>query len=139
MCWEGWDVYSVTKEINELMLRLFFLTLITLFAPFALCAQKPLSGTYTYAIAWAEWQGKSLGATCTVKIKGDSIKVIWNGTGGMQEHKGTILDEGIIMRHRRTGKWIIGHSAKDKDAKEVGGCEEGPTEIDFKRKRVWQC
>jgi hypothetical protein len=46
----------------------------------ALChAQKPKDGTYTYAIAWAEWGGKTLGATCTVIIKGDRIKVIHNG------------------------------------------------------------
>jgi len=29
-------------------------------------AQKPKDGTYTYSIAFEEWQGKSLGATCTV-------------------------------------------------------------------------
>ena len=37
--------------------------------------QIPKSGTYTYDIAFAEWDGKSNGATCTVIIKGDSIKV----------------------------------------------------------------
>jgi hypothetical protein len=102
-------------------------------------AQKPKNGTYTYSIAFAEWQGKSLGATCTVIIKGDSIKVIHNGKGNLTGKKGDILDQGIIMKHNKTGKWIIGHSDKDKEAKEIGGCSEGPSVIDFKRKKFWSC
>jgi hypothetical protein len=101
--------------------------------------QKPKDGTYTYSIAFAEWQGKSLGATCTVIIKGDSIKVIHNGKGNLTGKKGNILDQGIIMRNTKTGKWIIGHNSKDKDAKEIGGCSDGPSIIDFKRKKFWSC
>ena len=102
-------------------------------------AQKPKDGTYTYAVAFEEWQGKSNGATCTVIIKGDSIKVINNGTGNITGNEGDILDEGIIMRHTKTGKWIIGHSAKDKDAKEIGGCSDAPSIIDFKHKKYFTC
>lgn len=39
-------------------------------------AQKPKSDTYTYAIAWDERGGETLDATCTLIIKGDSIKVV---------------------------------------------------------------
>jgi len=46
-------------------------------------SQKPQNGTYTFKIAFAEWNGKSLGATSTVIIKGDSIKVIHNGKPGL--------------------------------------------------------
>ena len=102
-------------------------------------AQKPKDGTYTYSIAFAEWQGKSLGATCTVIIKGDSIKVIHNGKGNLTGKKGDILAQGIIMKHSKTGKWIIGHNIKDKDAKEIGGCSDGPSVIDFKGKKFWSC
>jgi hypothetical protein len=102
-------------------------------------SQKPKNGTYTYKIAFAEWSGKSLGATCTVIIKGDSIKVIHNGKPGLTGNKGDIFDEGIIMKHKKTGKWIIGHSPKDINAKEIGGCEDGPTIIDFKNKKWWSC
>ena len=102
-------------------------------------AQKPKDGTYTYAIAWAEWGGKTLGATCTVIIKGDRIKVIHNGKPGVTGKKGDIYAEGIIMKHSKTGKWIIGNSKKDKDAKEIGGCSEGPPVIDFKEKLFWSC
>jgi hypothetical protein len=102
-------------------------------------AQKPKDGTYTYAIAWAEWGGKSLGATCTVIIKGDSIKVIHNGKPNVTGKRGDIYAQGIIMKHTKTGKWIIGQSKKDKDAKEIGGCSDGPPVIDFKNKRFWSC
>ena len=114
---------------------------ILLFCISTVCAypQKPKNGTYTYTIAFAEWGGKSLGATCTVRIKGDSIQIIHNGKGNLTGTKGAIMDEGIIMKHRKTGKWIIGHSAKDIYAKEIGGCGAGPTVIDFKNKKWWSC
>lgn len=105
----------------------------------AVFAQKPKDGTYTYSIAWAEWGGKSLGATCTVIIKGDSIKVAHNGTTNVTGKKGDIYAEGIIMRHTKTGKWIIGKNKADKAAKEIGGCTGGPSVIDFKNKKFWSC
>jgi hypothetical protein len=102
-------------------------------------AQKPINGTYTYAIAFAEWQGKSLGSTCTVIIKGDSVKVIHDGKGTLSGNKGDIIDQGVMMKHTRTGNWIIAHNPEDKDAEEVGGCSDGPSVIDFKRKKFWRC
>ena len=102
-------------------------------------SQIPKNGIYTYTIAFAEWGGKSMGATCTVVIKGDSIKVIHNGTKNLTGRKGEVIDQGIIMRHNKTRKWIIGHSSKDKDAKQVGGCSDGPLVIEFTAKRVWFC
>jgi hypothetical protein len=41
--------------------------------------QIPKSGTYEYEVAFAEWNGESLGSTVTVVISGDSIKIINNG------------------------------------------------------------
>ena len=102
-------------------------------------SQKPKNGVYTYKIAFEEWSGKSLGATCTVVIKGDSIKIIHNGKGNLTGTRGEILDEGIIMKHKKTGKWIIGHQPKDIYAEEIGGCGSGPTIIDFKNKRWLSC
>ena len=102
-------------------------------------AQKPKNGTYKYSIIWEEFGGKSLGATCTVIIKGDAIKVVHDGNKNLTGNKGDILDEGIIMKHQKTGKWIIGRSQKDKSAKEIGGCGDGPTVIDFKKKTWLGC
>ena len=104
----------------------------------AAMAQKQKTGTYTYAIAFAEWDGKSLGASCTVIIKGDSIRVFRTGTGDVTTKEAEMLDSGIIMKHK-SGKWIIGHTPKDKYAKEIGGCSDGPSEINFKKKIFWLC
>jgi hypothetical protein len=100
--------------------------------------QKPKSGIYIYKVAFVEWKGKSLGQTVIVKIIDDSIYIIHNG-GSLSGVKGEIIDQGIIMKHTSTGKWIIGHSTNDKESKEIGGCSEGPRVIDFKRKRFWLC
>src|SRR5215203_2664676 len=102
-------------------------------------AQKPRDGTYTYSIAWAEWGGKTMGATCTVIIRGNTIKVVHDGRPNVTGQKGDIYAQGIIMKHTKTGKWIIGQSKKDKDAKEIGCCTEGPAIIDFKNKKFWSC
>ena len=118
-------------------------SLLAFLIPFFTClltfGQKPKDGSYTYSIAYAEWGGKTLGSTCTVKIKGDSIFVIHNGNKSVTGKKGEIFDQGIIMKHKKTGKWIIGHNIKDKDAKEIGGCSDGPSVIDFSRKIYWSC
>ena len=100
--------------------------------------ERPKDGTYTYAVAFAEWNGKTNGATCTVIISGDSIKVVHNGNPNLSGKKGSIIDQGIIMKHAGTGKWIIGHTINDKNAKEVNGCE-GQTIVDFKKKLIWSC
>jgi hypothetical protein len=120
-------------------MRTLFLSVLMTFVALTVNAQKPKDGTYIYAIAFDEWQGKSLGATCTVIIKGDSVTIVHNGTGNLTGKKGDILDQGIIMKHTRSGKWIIGHSLKDKEAKDIGGCSGGPHIVDFKRKKFWLC
>ncbi|MES1220595.1 MAG: hypothetical protein ABUT20_34150 [Bacteroidota bacterium] len=116
---------------------------IAILIPFFIClqaqAQKPKNGVYTYKIAFAEWGGKTLGATCTVIIKVDSIKIVHNGKANLSGNKGDIMDEGIIMKHKKTGKWIIAHTHSDAYAKEIGGCSDGPTVIDFKNKKWWTC
>ena len=119
-------------------MKILLLTCVLLCATTAAFAQKPKSGTYTYTIAFAEWDGKSLGASCTVIIKGDSIRVFRTGTGDVSTKEAELLDSGIIMKHK-SGKWIIGHTPKDKYAKEIGGCSDGPSEINFKKKIFWLC
>jgi hypothetical protein len=100
--------------------------------------QQPKNGTYTYQVAFSEWQGKAMGATVLVEIKGDSIYVIHNG-GNLSGKKGEVIDCGIIMKYRRTGKWIIGHNPGDKEAPEVGSCSEGPSVVDFHHQKFWLC
>jgi hypothetical protein len=114
------------------------ITLIFILSGFIANTQIPKSGTYTYDIAFAEWDGKSNGASCTVIIKGDSIKIVHNGTGNLTGKKGDILDAGVIMKHKKTGKYIIARNAQDQYAEEANGCE-GPSLIDFAKKKFWTC
>jgi hypothetical protein len=58
-------------------------------------AQKPKNGTYTYSITFEEYGGKTLGSTCAVIIKGDSIKIVHNGKANLTGKKGDVMDEGI--------------------------------------------
>ncbi len=99
-------------------------------------AQVPKDGMYTYSIAFDEWGGKTLGATCIVLIKGSSIQIIHNGDANLSGKKGDIMAQGIIMKHV-SGQWIIGSSSADINAKNIGTCNEGPTVIDFKKK-LWK-
>ncbi|MFD1552661.1 hypothetical protein DNU06_09155 [Putridiphycobacter roseus] len=96
-------------------------------------------GKYRFDIAFAEWEGKSMGEKVTVIIKGESIKVVYEGDGQLTlTEKGEVIDEGEIMMHD-SGVWIIGNSLSDRKIKEIGGCSGGPTIIDFKNKKYWLC
>ena len=99
----------------------------------------PPSGKYRFDMAFAEWQGKSMGEKVTVIINGDSIKIIYEGDGQLTlTEKGEVIDEGKIMKHK-SGSWIIGTKEADKELDEIGGCIGGPAIIDFKNKKYWTC
>ncbi|MBN2729608.1 MAG: hypothetical protein JXR53_10325 [Bacteroidales bacterium] len=99
----------------------------------------PADGQYRFDIAFAEWRGESMGEKVTIVIKGDSIKVVYEGDGQICEKgKREILDEGVIMKHK-SGDWIIGKDPSDVNLDEVGGCTDGPAVIDFKNKKFWMC
>jgi hypothetical protein len=99
----------------------------------------PPDGTYRFDVAFAEWEGKSMGEKVTVVIKGDSIKVVYEGDGNLTNaKKGDVLDQGKIMKHK-TGVWIIGKSKSDAQVDKIGGCSGGPTIVDFKSRKYWMC
>lgn len=100
-------------------------------------AQIPKNGQYTYKIAFVESNGK-LSGSCKVLIKDGKIKVMHDGSK-LSGKKDKVIDKGTLMRHKTTGKWIIGHDIKDQFAKEIGGCTDGPIEIDFKKKIIYLC
>lgn len=99
----------------------------------------PPDGNYIFDMAFAEFQGKSMGAQVRVKIKGDRIKVIYEGVGNLTAENGTIFEEGLIIKHQKSGEWIISQNPKDKFAEEIGGCSDGPAIIDFINKKFWAC
>jgi hypothetical protein len=102
-------------------------------------AQLPKSGTYSYKIAYWNGESKPHGIKCEVVISGDSVAVISTGVGENMGEKGQVIDAGRLMYHKKSGKWIIGHNEAARRAPVVGGCEEGPTVIDLKKKLVWLC
>ncbi|MES2617294.1 MAG: hypothetical protein V4613_05415 [Bacteroidota bacterium] len=96
-------------------------------------------GQYHFDIAYAEWEGRSMGDKVIVVIKGESIKVIYESGGRLGlAKKGDILDQGTIMKHR-SGVWIIGHKNTDMQLDEIGGCTGGPAIIDFIKRKYWMC
>jgi hypothetical protein len=99
----------------------------------------PPDGVYRFDVAFAEWEGKSMGEKVTVVIKGDSVKVVYEGDGNLANtKKGDVFSHGLIMKHK-TGVWIIGKSKTDAQVDEIGGCSDGPTVIDFKGRKYWMC
>ena len=97
--------------------------------------QKLNSGTYTFKYCDLEYN-LCLGS-CRVVIKGDSITIY--ATKELAEHvthtrEGDILNQGIILKHK-SGKWILGRSRKDINAKEIGA--DGPPILDFVKKQYW--
>ena len=99
----------------------------------------PPDGIYCIDIAYAEWDGKSLGTLLMVEVKGDYVKIIYRGGTELSHTKpGDVIEEGLLLKHK-SGVWIISSNANDKELNEVGGCSDGPTVIDFKEKKWWTC
>ena len=99
----------------------------------------PADGTYRYDVAFAEWQGKSMGVYVSVRIEGEQIEVIYEGGGNIPGlEQGTILDEGMLRKHK-SGRWIIVQEESEVQAEEVGGCTDGPSVIDFENQKFWMC
>ena len=96
------------------------------------------NGRYLFDVAFAEWQGKSMGVKVSLVVQDDSVNVIYEGQGELTAEIGEVLDQGIMMKHK-SGQWIIGSKESDKELDEVGGCSGGPAIIDFKNKKYWMC
>jgi hypothetical protein len=102
-------------------------------------SEIPADGTYRFDVAFAEFQGKSMGEKVTVVIKGETIQIIYEGDGQLSQiKKGTVINEGKLIKHKK-GVWIIGKHAADAQLDEIGGCTDGPAIIDFKAKKYWMC
>ncbi|MEL6561572.1 MAG: hypothetical protein AAFQ94_25510 [Bacteroidota bacterium] len=95
----------------------------------AVASEIPASGEYVYDVAFAEYQGASMGKTVKVIIDGHKVQVIFDGNE---------VDNGQLMKHK-TGVWIIAINESDKELDEVGGCTDGPSIIDFANKKYWMC
>jgi len=99
----------------------------------------PPDGNYIYDIAYAEWQGQSMGEKVLVIIKGNAIKIISEGNPSMTAKKGDLLDQGVLIKHNVTGDWLISSDPSDANLEAYGDCVGSPMVIDFKAKKYWTC
>jgi hypothetical protein len=116
-------------------MRITILLLIFIFTGLLSFSQIPKSGIYTFRYCDLEYN-KCLGS-CKVVIKGNHI--VLYATKELAENRtftkeGDIVDQGIILKHK-SGKWIIGKTRKDVNAKQIG--VDGPPILDFKKKQYW--
>jgi hypothetical protein len=94
------------------------------------------SGTYTFSHKFAEHPNMG-SVPLTVKIRGKRVTVI-NETESSVFPKG-VLAKGKLRWHAGSKKWIIATSKEDLTAPEVGGCSDGPDEIDLVQRIYWTC
>ena len=120
--------------------------LLSIFLMFGRCLEPPQSevpenGTYIYEVAFAEWDGKTMGDEIIVVLKDGHItlKVSENSNAvWMGSNPGDIIEEGTLRKHQ-SGQWIISNDEQDVYLNEIGGCTGGPTIISFENRTVELC
>ncbi len=104
-------------------------------------SEVPENGTYIYEVAFAEWDGKTMGDEIIVVLKDGHItlKVSENSNAvWMGSNPGDIIEDGTLRKHQ-SGQWIISNDEKDVYLDEIGGCTGGPTIISFENRTVELC
>lgn len=101
-----------------------------------LCASQKLP-TGVYIFNYCDLEYNKCISKCKVIIRNDSIAVY--ATKELARaitftKEGDLIDRGIILQHK-SGKWIIGQTLQDKNAKEIGAA--GPPILDFRKKQYW--
>ena len=92
------------------------------------------SGTYIFKFYDDEYH--KFQGICKVVITKKRVAVY--AIEGCHRKKGELIDEGILLFHK-SGKWIIGRKKEDVNAKEIGGCSDGPSVIDLEHKVYHSC
>lgn len=104
-------------------------------------SEVPANGTYTYKIAYAEWEGKSLGDEIIVVLEDGHVSLIISENSNaiwMGAQPGDVIEEGTLRRHK-SGVWMISNDESDINLKEIGGCIGGPIIIDFENRTIEMC
>lgn len=104
-------------------------------------SEIPANGTYTYEIAFAEWEGKSLGDEIIVVLEDGHVSLIISENSNaiwMGAQPGDVWEEGTVRKHK-SGVWIISNDKSDVDLGEIGGCTDGPIIIDFEKRTIEMC
>ena len=93
-------------------------------------------GEYSFSHRFAEHPNQT-GSPLRVSIKGAHITVTNDSSASV--FPVGLIEEGTLLWHAASGKWIIGKTEQDAVAPEVGGCSDGPTVIDPTNKEYWSC
>ena len=99
------------------------------------------NGTYRFEIAFAEWDGKTMGDEVIVILNDGHItlKISENSNSlWMYAKPGDVIEEGTLRKHQ-SGQWIISNDEKDIYLEEIGGCTGGPTIIHFENQTIEMC
>jgi hypothetical protein len=99
------------------------------------------NGTYRFEIAFAEWDGKTMGDEVIVILNDGNItlKISENSNSlWMGAKPGDVIEEGTLRKHQ-SGQWIISNDEKDIYLEEIGGCTGGPTIIHFENQTIEMC
>jgi hypothetical protein len=99
------------------------------------------NGTYRFEIAFAEWDGKTMGDEVIVILNDGNItlKISENSNSlWMGAKPGDVIEEGTLRKHQ-SGQWIITNDEKDIYLEEIGGCTGGPTIIHFENQTIEMC
>ena len=101
--------------------------------------EPPLpSGDYVFVHKFAEAEHSSIPSIkVDVQIRGRHIVLTNNDKSDV--FPAGVIAEGTLMWHTASGQWIIGTESTDVDAREVGGCSDGPEVVDLERKVYWTC
>jgi hypothetical protein len=94
------------------------------------------SGTYTFHHRNAQLS-KASTDPIKVVIRGKHITVAYRGAN--QCFSEDLNYDATLMWHRKSHQWIIGVGEADRNSDDVGGCNGGPTLVDFKTRTLWNC
>ncbi|MUV14542.1 hypothetical protein [Noviluteimonas gilva] len=100
-------------------------------------APPPLpDGEYTFHHRFAEHPSMP---SIDMRVRfGEGRIVVTNTTPGTPFPLGVVA-EGQLLWNGKVGKWIIARTPADQEAREVGGCSDGPEVVDLEKRIYWTC
>lgn len=93
-------------------------------------------GKFTYELYFSEFNGRLENLPVEIVITNRQITVYNSRENPLLGDE--IIIQGILIKHN-SGSWIIAQSESDKNAKEIGGCTDGPVPINFETKIIEWC
>lgn len=130
------NCYASASAYVRFLLRSLALSLVVTSLAIAAPALPIRSGLYIFQHHYAE-QPTMPGMTLLARINGYHIVLI-NQSKSDVFAMGVIVD-GTLAWHAQSRQWIVIQTKSERNAKDVGGCSEGPEVIDLINKIYWTC